>query len=101
MPGTAKKQIESTSSNKVAAANPNLITEHINPLYNHSPAAEQEDILDMPSPWAGVRENADKRVEDARGIREAADQEQDEEINSEKNTNQLKQFNKKKAKAFG
>ena len=40
MPGTAKKQIESTSSNKVAAANPNLITEHINPLYNHSPAAE-------------------------------------------------------------
>jgi hypothetical protein len=98
MPGTAKKQIESTSSTQFAAANPNLITEHINPLYNYSPAAEQEeDILEMPSPWAGIRENADKRVADARERREAADQEQDIEINRIEHSNQLKEFNKKES----
>ena len=98
MPGTAKKQIESTSSTQFAAANPNLITEHINPLYNYSPDAEQEeDILEMPSPWAGIRENADKRVADARERREAADQEQDIEINRIEHSNQLKEFNKKES----
>ena len=94
MPKRSGAEQINTPMQQGPAASSTAITYHTNPLYNPRPAsqAEEDDILNKPSPWGGIRENAEQRILNARTAREAADEQQQLVIDSSLERDRIEEF---------
>ena len=94
MPKKSGAEQINTPMQQGPAASSTAITYHTNPLYNPRPAAqaEEDDILNKPSPWGGIRESTEQRILNSRTAREAADEQQQLVIDSSLERDRIEEF---------